>query len=326
MSLEQGSDRGGGPDVSIVIANWNAKSHLSKCLSSIEASDASVTTETIVVDNASADGSAAMVRERFPWVALLENTTNLGFARANNLGIARTTGRYLCLMNSDVVVDRRALGLLVRFMDARPRVGLVGPRVFYPDGTLQPTCRHFPAFVNLLARALALDNISPRLAWYDKVTLAASDRERSVDVLTGCLCMARQSALPAVGLLDERFFFYSEDVDWCRRFHAAGWDVCFYPEAEAVHAKSASSSAAPRRFAIEMQRSQTQYFRKHYSRPAVVYFMLVGIFHHIARLAVRSVQYVVQPSRRPILAARIGDHAACLRILLPRSQKAASWP
>jgi GT2 family glycosyltransferase len=317
VSSERQGESSTVPDVSIVIASWNAKPHLVECLRSIEATDASVRRQTIVVDNASTDGSVAAVYAQFPWVEVIQNSANLGFARATNIGIERSTGRYICLMNSDVVIGPHTLGALVSFMETRPQVGLAGPRVRNPDGSPQASCRHFPNYVNVMVRALALDQVFPRLGWYDAYTLESADIERSVEVVTGCICLVRRRALCAVGLLDERFFIYSEDVDWCRRFHAAGWDVRYCPTAEAVHVKAASSSITPRRFAIELQRAQMQYFRKHFSRPAVLYFSVVALLHHLARILSRSIQYAFQPCRRSLLAARIGDHAACLRCLFP---------
>lgn len=310
------------PDVSVVIASWNAKRHLIDCLRALEAeADAgSVAIETIVVDNGSSDGSADAVQHDFPWATLVRNDENLGFARASNVGLARATGRYVCLMNSDVRVRAGALGTLVRFMDARPTVGLVGPRILNPDGSLQASCRKFPALCTGLSESLAAYRLRPRSARWSGETMAywSHDAERSVDAVSGCLCLARRAAVAEVGPLDERFFFSSEDVDWCMRFHAAGWDVRFCPEAEAIHVGAASSSHAARHFAVEKQRARLLFYRKHYSRSAVAGFTALIAVRHMLRIVARLVSYALWPSRRPALRARIDEHLACLRSLLYR--------
>jgi GT2 family glycosyltransferase len=303
------------PDVSIVIASWNAKRHLLECLRSVEADEGGVGSETIVVDNASSDGSPEAVEQEFSTARLIRNADNLGFARASNIGIERASGRYVCLMNSDVLVRPGALRALVAFMDSRPTVGLVGPRVLDPDGSLQPSCRKFPGFANSLSRVLAVDRLLPTSSWLsgEIMTYWSHDAERSVDAVSGCFCLARREAVREVGLLDERFFFSGEDVDWCIRFHAAGWDVRFCPKAEVVHVQAASSSTAPQRFAVEQQRARLQLYRKHYSRTAVAYFMTLTFIHHVLRVAPRLLLYAIRPCRRGSLKARIGEHLACLR-------------
>lgn len=305
-------------DVSIVIASWNAKRHLLDCLRSIDADEGGVSIETIVVDNASSDGSPEAVEQEFPRTILIRNSENLGFARANNIGIKRASGRYVCLMNSDVLVRPGALGALVLFMDSRPTVGLVGPRVLNPDGSLQASCRRFPGFANSLSRAFAAHRLLPRSSRFgaEMMTYWNHDTERSVDAISGCFCLARREALRDVGLLDERFFLYSEDVDWCMRFHTARWDVRFCPAAEAIHFGAASSSAAPQHFAVEMQRARLQLYRKHYSRAAVAYLAALIFVHHVVRVVPRLLLYVIRPSRRRSLKAKIGEHVACLRWML----------
>lgn len=308
------------PDVSIVIASWNAKEHLVACLRSIAAEAGALAIETIVVDNASSDDSAATVAREFAWATLVRNTHNLGFARATNIGLAAASGRYLCLMNSDVIVRRGALGTLVRFMDARPTVGLAAPRILNPDGSLQPSCRRFPGLGNGLTYALAGHRLFPGSAWFggEVMTYWHHDAERSVDAVSGCFCLARREAVAAIGGLDERFFFFSEDVDWCIRFHAGGWDVRFCPDAEAVHWRGASWSVAGERFAVEKRRAQLQLYRKHYGPVTFAYFTALAFVHHSVRLAGMALLYAARPSRRASLQAKIREHAACLRWMTGR--------
>ena len=306
------------PDVSIVIASWNTQRHLLDCLRSVAADAGTVAIETIVVDNASSDGSADAVERTFSGATLIRNRENLGFARANNIGIGHASGRYVCLMNSDVVVRPGAFGALVRFMDARPTVGLVGPRVLNPDGGLQPSCRRFPGFASSLNLALAVHRLLPNSPRFSAETMTywPHDAERSVDAVSGCFCVARREAVSEVGLLDETFFLYNEDIDWCMRFRAAGWDVRFCPDAEAIHFGAASSSAAPQRFAVEKQRARLRLYRKHYSRAAVAYFFALDFVYHVVRVVPRLVVYAARPSRRRALTTRIGEHIACLRWML----------
>jgi GT2 family glycosyltransferase len=305
------------PDVSIVIASWNVKEHLRQCLRSIESSPHSVAVETIVIDNASTDGSPQAVAEEFPRVTLVRNAENLGFARASNIGIAQASGRYLCLMNSDAFARQGALDTLVRFMDSRPSVGLAGPRILNPDGSLQPSCRRFPGLTKSLRRALAADRLLPASAHFsaEMMTHWSHDAERSVDAVSGCFWIARREAVRDVGPLDERFFFCAEDVDWCMRLRARGWDVRFCPEAEVVHVGGVSTSGAPLRFAVERERARLQLYRKHYGRAAAACFAALAFVHHAVRVPPRLLLYAIRPSQRTSLRIKLGEHVACLRWL-----------
>ena len=303
------------PDVSVVIPTWNGKRHLLECLGSIASSAGPLAVETIVVDNASSDGSADAVARGFPAVVLIRNAENVGFARATNAGIERSSGRYLCLMNSDVVAFPRALEILVRFMDARPPVGLAGPRILNPDGSLQPSCRKFPGFALLLRRALAADRLLPASEHFGTEVMRywAHDAERSVDALSGCFCMARREAVRDVGLLDGHFFFGGEDVDWCMRFRARGWDVRFCPDAEAVHVGGVSAATESRRFAVERDRARLMLYRKHYGRGAAACFGVLLFAHHALRIPPRLLLYAIRPARRQAVRSKLGEHIACLR-------------
>jgi GT2 family glycosyltransferase len=227
----------------------------------------------------------------------------------------RSSGRYFCLMNSDAVARPRAIEALVRFMDARPSVGLAGPRILNPDGSLQPSCRKFPAFTPILRRAIAVDRLLPASERLGSEVMAywSHDAERSVDAVSGCVCMARREAVRDVGLLDERFFFGCDDVDWCMRFHARGWDVRFCPEAEAVHVGGASASTAPRRFAVERERARLELYRKHYGRTAVASFRALAFAHHALRIPPRLLLCAIRPAQREAVQARLGEHIAVLR-------------
>jgi GT2 family glycosyltransferase len=301
-------------EASIVIVNWNAKPYLLGCLQSLAAEGSGIRSEIIVVDNASSDDSAEAVARDFPAVILVRNQSNLGFARASNVGIARASGRYVFLVNSDIIVYPGAIGAMTAFMDARPRVGMAGPRVLNGDGSLQHSCRNFPGIVASTSNAFALHRLFPgsaRLAG-ELMLHWEHDRERSVDAISGCFCAVRAEALRQVGVLDEEFFLYGEDLDWCTRFRAAGWEIRLCPAAEVIHIGGASSAADRPRFAAEMLRSTLKLYRKHYSAPMAAYLQAMAIIYHVVRLVPRSALYVLWPSRRAAAGMKIEQHLGAL--------------
>jgi GT2 family glycosyltransferase len=267
--------------VSVVIVSWNARQYLVQCLESLSRETWRGRMEITVVDNASSDGSAEAVASKFPHVRLIRNSTNLGFAAANNLGLAASTGQYVCLINSDVKVLPDCINHLVDYCEAHPGVGLVGPLVLGGDGKLQRSCRGFPTLGNMFWRALGFDNLFPNCKSFGGYLLRhwPQDSVAPVDILTGCFWLLRRQALSEVGLLDETFFMYGEDMDWCKRFWAEGWEIVFVPSAEAIHYGGASSANAPVRFYIELHRANLQYWQKHHPRPEVLcYFLLTCIY------------------------------------------------
>lgn len=317
-----------GLDVSVVIVSWNARDYLKQCLDSLTAEVCRYPMEIIVVDNASADGSAGMVADLFPRVRLVRNSSNLGFAKANNIGIAQSSGRYLGLINSDVKVLKDCITRLVDECEKRPRVGMVGPRVTGGDGKLQRSCRGFPTLWNTLCRALALDSVFRRWSLFTGHTLAhwAQDSTRPVDILSGCFWLVRREALAEVGLLDESFFMYGEDMDWCRRFWNRGWEVLFVSEAEAVHYGGGSSSNAPVRFYIEMQRADLQYWRKHHSRTAAACFFLISCLRLTLRVAGYSIALLLDAPARKVYRFKVQRSLACLKWMISGRSPRATLP
>jgi GT2 family glycosyltransferase len=255
--------------------------------------------EVIVVDNASSDGSPDAVRETYPFVKLICSGGNHGFAKGNNMGIRASTGDYLFLINSDVVVSEGCFEALVRYMDAHPEIGLLGPRIIGSDGKVQRSTMGLPSLWNTLCRALALDSLFPgsRIFGGHLMTFWNHDATRPVEVINGCFWVVRRSAVEQVGLLDERFFMYGEDVDWCRRFSDAGWKVVFFSETEVLHYGGASSANAPVKFAIEMQRANYQYWVKHHTTAAVTSFLLISLLHHTVRMLCEIAAYPLRHSR-----------------------------
>jgi hypothetical protein len=269
--------------------------------------------EIIVVDNGSSDGSAEFVEKEFPHVRLIRNKENLGFAKANNIGIRASTGRYMCLINSDVTVQNNSIEKLMEFMDASPSVGMSGPRILNPDGSLQVSCRHFPSVWKSLCQTLGFNKLFPKSAFLSEPFMKywAHNEIRNVDVLGGCFWMVRREALNQAGLLDEHFFFYGEDIDWCRRFHMAGWDVVFYPYAEAIHVLSASSSKDPIRFHIELHKSDMRYWRKYHGRMGRVSYWMLILFRNLVRLPVYALIYIFLPRARNNYVLKIKRALRC---------------
>lgn len=304
-------------DVSIIIVNWNTKQHLLNCLDSLSNSNY-YTQEIIVVDNASSDGSIDAVTSRFPTTKIIENNENLGFSKANNIGIWQSTGRYICLINSDVIVLDRCIEKLMEFMDKNPSIGLAGPRILNPDSSLQVTCRHFPSVWNNLCQALGLNKIFPKSSFFTEPFMKywAHDEVRKVDVISGCFWMVRREAINEVGLLDEDFFIYGEDIDWCKRFHNAGWDIVFYPEAEAIHYGGASSANAPIKFYLEMQKADLQYWRKHHGRIGQAIYSTIIILRQVLRIIHGTFQYIIHLSQRKTNSFKLKRSLACIRWVL----------
>lgn len=304
-SVNPSPDATGTPDASVIIVTWNGKKYAEMCLRSLShVHDLSF--ETIVVDNASTDGTPELVEREFSQVRLIHSGGNLGFAKGNNIGIRASRGRYLCLVNSDVIVPPDCLSTMIRFMDANPSVGLAGPAMLGPNGGgVRRSSMRFPSLANSLVRALALDTVGPvkKLVKSQLMTDFHHDDIADVDVLNGWFWVARREAVDQVGPLDEQFFMYGEDVDWCRRFHQAGWRIVFYPAASAVHFGGASSSVAPVRFYVEQERANIQYWRKHHSLPATAAYCAIVFLHNVIRLvAYLGVSALISNKRRIAVA------------------------
>ena len=294
-------------DVSIIIINWNTKQLLQDCLESVyeQAGDADsngVNYEVIVVDNASTDGSKEMIKSCFPNVVLIENDKNRGFAAANNQGIAVAGGRYVLLLNSDTIVLGDCLAKITGFADANPRAGVVGCRVLNPDRSLQPTCFMFPSVLNMLLSSTYLYKLFPGNRFFGRERMTWWDRNdvREVDVVTGCFMLVRREAIEKVGFMDERFFMYAEETDWCYRFKTSGWKVMFSPVGEIIHYGGQSSRQVPVAMIVQLRLSILMFIRKHYG----------GLSHFIARLLVAFFFAVRLPIWLAVSFIRPGERSA----------------
>jgi hypothetical protein len=274
--------------------------------------------EIIVVDNNSMDASPEFILENFPHVKLIQNNSNVGFAQANNTGIKNSNGKYLCLMNSDVEVLDGCLNQLFNYVEQNPKIGLVGPKILNPDMTLQHSCRNFPSLWNNFCAAVGLSSIFPKYRAFspEQMLYSSGNRICRVDALSGCFLMIRRSTLDDVGMLDEDFFIYSEDIDLCKRIKQAGWDIVFYPSAIAIHYGGGSSSNDPARFSVEKLKAILQYWKKHHSESecACIYYIL--FLHYIVRIASRLLLYIVKPAEREKVRNQLSQHFACIHFLL----------
>ena len=303
------------PDLSVIIVNWNVRDLLRRCLHSILASLPACQLEIIVVDNGSTDGSPEMVRTEFPQVHLLANPDNRGFTAANNQGLAVARGRYVLLLNPDTEVVGDALETLVAFADAHPDVGVVGPQLLNPDGTVQSSRRRFPTLATALLESTWLQPYAPRrlLARY-YVLDRPDDEVQDVDWVTGAALMARREAVEQVGPLDEGFFMYSEELDWCRRFRAAGWRVVYLPTARVIHHEGKSSEQVLPARHIHFQTSKIRYFRKYHGPAAAEVLRLVLLSNYLWQIGVEGAKWLLG-HKRPLRAERIAAYRQVVRVI-----------
>jgi GT2 family glycosyltransferase len=252
---------GAGPRVTTVVVSFNTREHLLRCLASLEAS--LVPLEVVVVDNASADGSADAVAERFPATRLIRNSDNVGFGTASNQGLALGRAPYVLLLNSDAEVKAGAVEAMVALLDARPGVGAVGPRTVGPDGVVEVSFGPPLTPVREWRQRRLVRGVRARkpAALRRAAALAAVEREPAW--LSASCLLARREALERIGGFDEAFFLYEEDVDLCRRLRQAGWTLVFTPTAEVVHHLGRSTEQASERARLEYHRSHLLYYRKH---------------------------------------------------------------
>jgi GT2 family glycosyltransferase len=302
-------------DLSVVIVTWNTRDLLRDCVASVLAGLGPLKAEILVVDNASADGSAAMLRAEFPGVTLIESPRNLGFAGGNNLALARARGRHVLLLNTDTLVRGVVLPEAVAWLDGHPEAGVLGPRVLNTDGSVQVSCTGFPTLGRLTLQTLGLT----RIARLDGYRLTGWDRssERRVDVVSGAAMFVRRAAMAEVGLLDEGFFFYGEETDWCRRFARAGWQVVFAPIPAVTHFGGGSVRRLDHRRDVLLTEGTTRLHLKHGGRGAALACFALLAAHNLSRAAFWAV---------PALAGRPGARARAMHFARVVADLPRAWP
>ena len=296
-------------DLSIVIVNWNTQPMLRDCLVSVFAGLGGLSAEVFVVDNASSDGSQAMVARDFPQVRLICNATNRGFAAANNQALRLSKGRHVLLLNTDTLVHEAVLPKAVAFLDAHPEAGILGPRVLNRDGSLQGSASAFPSLHRLARQTLGLHKAeAPNLG---------RTAPHEAEVISGCAMFVRSAAMAEVGLLDEAFFFYGEETDWCRRFSRAGWAVVFAPVGEITHFGGGSVRRLNHRRDLMLTEGTVRLHVKHGGALAgLACFGLLALFN-ASRMAGWGLMALL---RRPKAAARARHFAGVM------AGFATAWP
>ncbi len=277
-------------DLGIIIVNWNTIDELEKCLETVFASEGDFSYRVVVVDNASTDGSPERVRQNFPQADVLALDENLGYPKGNNIGLRHlgyhgkgqvdeNAPRYALLLNPDTEVPSDALYQMVQFMDSRPDIGIAGPKLITSDGSLDKACRRgFPTPLVSFFHFAGLAKLFPKNERFGRynMTFADPDQELEVDSVVGAYLQIRKDAIADIGLLDEVYFMYAEDIDWCFRVKQAGWKVWYYAPVTVYHIKRAASSKSAKA-QFEFWRAMLIFYRKHYRKntPIIVHGLIL---------------------------------------------------
>lgn len=302
--------------LSVIIVSWNVRDLLRRCLRSVMEQTATFrecTAEIIVVDNASADGTVEMLREEFPDVHLIPNAENEGFTRGNNKALAVAQGRYLFLLNPDTELHAGALGTLLQYIETHPRVGILGPRHYYGDGSPQSSRRRFPTFATAFLESTQLQQWFPRnrvLTHYYMLD-TPDDATMEVDWINGAAMLARREMYTQIGGLDEGFFMYSEELDWCYRAKQAGWQIVYLPSVELTHFEGRSSEQTSARRDIYFHSSKVRFFRKYHGAFAAGILRIFLLLNFAYQLMEETAKWLVG-HKRPLRAARIRLYAQVL--------------
>jgi GT2 family glycosyltransferase len=282
--------------LSIVIVSWNTCGLLQSCLRSIYENPLSGQSEVWVVDNASNDDTIQMIRNHFPQVHIIQNQQNMGFAHGNNQAIRKSSGKYVMLLNPDTEIKPGALDRLVGFLEKNPQAGGAGAKLISPNGGLQHSCHPDLTLSRELWRLFHLD----KLHTYGTYNMHQWDmtRPRQVDVVQGAALVLRKEALEHVGLLDEDYFMYTEEVDLCFRLRRAGWTLHWIPDAEVLHYGGQSTKLVAEKMFLTLYESRLKFFRKHYGLPAARGYKLVLTAAAITRVGLVPFSFLISPSTR----------------------------
>ncbi len=255
-------------DLSIIIVNYNVREFLDNALVSISKAARDLRHEIFVVDNASDDGSVELVRSKFPTVKLIVNDSNLGFARANNIALQKAKGKYLLLINPDTIVQENTFRVMVDFFEKNPDVGMAGCKILNPNGTLQSACRRsFPTPLIAFTKIVGLSALFPNSRIFSRYNLTYLNPEETyeVDAISGSFMMLRRQVLETVGGLDEEFFMYGEDLDWCYRVQKAGWKVFYVHSTQIIHYKGESTKRSDLDEIRILNQAMHMFVKKHLS-------------------------------------------------------------
>jgi hypothetical protein len=319
------------PTLSIIIVNWNTRDLLANCLASISQTAGDLTSEIIVVDNGSTDDSVDMVSRQFPQVRVLRNDSNVGFAGANNQGMALARGRYLLLLNSDAVLQDDNLQQAIRFMDERRDVGVCGAKLLNLDGTFQGSYSDFPTLISefLMATGLGSKLVSP---YYPSPKPRPREEPHEVDWIGGAFMLLRRKVFEQVGGMDEQYWMYSEETDWCYRIKQAGWKIYYLPRVAILHVGGGSTRKRRAEMEAQLYKSKVRFFIKNYNfafgRQLRSLFWLI----FLARELLSRVMLVILPPtqkdhwRYELHTARLVRKACAQALVEARYARAASHP
>ena len=268
------------PRISVIIVSYNVKDFLQQTLLSLQQALRPFPHEIFVVDNASEDGSAELIRRQFPEVSLHESDSNLGFAKANNIALQQATGDYIVLINPDTIAQEDTFTELIAFLEKTPDAGMVSCKVLNPDGTLQLACRRsFPTPWVAVTRLTGLSRFWPKSKLFGKynLTYLPEDEIAQVDAVSGSFMMLRKQTAEQIGPLDEDFFMYGEDLDWCLRVNEAGWKIYYVPSTQIIHFKGESSKSAPFDRMFDFNRAMALFVKKHFRQRYffITYYLLI---------------------------------------------------
>ncbi len=303
----------GRPLLSVVIVSWNVRDLLRDCLRSLIADQGDLAMEIIVVDGASADGSAAMVADEFPSVCLIASNENLGFPKGNNVGMGVANGRFLLLLNPDTIVKRGALATILTYLQNNPAIGLVGAQLLNGDGSVQSSRRRFPTMATAFFESTWLQPFAPKRVLDDYyVNDTADDEIALVDWVMGACMMTRREIVDAVGGMDEAYFMYSEELDWQRRIADAGWQVAYLPTAQVVHYTGKSSEQAVTARHINFERAKLRYFRLYHGRGQAWLLRVFLLAGYLVQIVIEGMKGVLG-HKRPLRWQRVGSYWQVLK-------------
>lgn len=286
------------PDLSVIIVSFNTVDLLRDCLQSVYAAQGELSLEVLVVDNDSRDESVRMVRQEFPEARLIENKVNVGFSRANNQALRIAKGNHLLLLNSDTVVNPDVFAECLRFMEADTNIGAMSCKVMMPNGQLDLACRRsFPTPLVALWRLSGLYALFPKSRIFGQYNLTYLDEDETyeVDAVVGAFMWVRRETFLQIGVLDESFFMYGEDMDWCYRIRQAGYSIYYHPAVSILHYKGASSKKRrPPRMVHEFHRAMILFYGKFFARRNVFWvnwMISIGVWFHLVGDLMQSLPY-----------------------------------
>jgi len=305
------------PDLSIIIVSWNVRELLRACLSSIDSARTlemhALSIEVIVVDSCSGDESQVMVKNEFPWVRLFAQKENVGFPKGNNIGLREAKGRTILLLNPDTEIIGDALQRMVKYLDENSGVGAVGAQLLNPDGSVQSSKRRFPTLALAAFESTWLQSLAPRsLLRHYYIEDGPANATMEVDWLVGACIAVRKEVIENVGRLDEAYFMYSEELDWCRRIKGAGWRIVYLPSAKILHHIGKSSQQAVTERHINFQRAKLRYFRKFHGRPSAMFLRSIILSNYMSQLCWEAFKGLLG-HKRPLRRQRVRVYWRVLR-------------